>query len=97
MEQAAQHVTPADRAAPAGPVRGDRGALVEALVRARPVVVAQVIPIPPDHAAFARGTGRDAMAELIQSQPQRRRTRGGSASSSSRKAWTSAALSSRVA
>jgi putative transposase len=42
VEQATQHVAPPDRAAPAGPVRGDRRALVEALVRARPVVVGHV-------------------------------------------------------
>jgi len=57
----------------------------------------RVIPITPSYAAFANGTGSEAMAALIQAQPQRRRTRGGSASSSSRKAWTSATLSSRVA
>ena len=57
----------------------------------------QLIPIPSDHAAIAEGWGSEAMAALIQSQPQRRRTRGGSASSASRKAWTSATLSSRVA
>src|SRR5262245_4618514 len=59
--------------------------------------VNDVIPILPDHAAFASGSGSAVMAALIQSQPQRRRTRGGSASSCSRKVWTSATLSSSVA
>jgi hypothetical protein len=42
VEQAAQHVAPADRAPPAGPVRGDWSALLKTLVRARAVVVAHV-------------------------------------------------------
>jgi hypothetical protein len=56
-----------------------------------------LIPIPSDHAAFSSGAGSVVMASLIQSQPQRERTRAGSASSSSRKALTAATLSARVA
>ena len=83
----------------AGSIRATHRRFNRAVVTSLPPsdLFGSLIPILSDHAAIVEGCGSEAMAALIQSQPQRRRTRGGSASSSSRKAWTSATLASRVA
>ncbi len=57
----------------------------------------KVIPTAPDHAAKSRAVGSVWAASSIHCQPQRERTRSGSASHSANTPWTAATFSSRVA